>query len=1048
MADVQLTRKQIVNEIKAYFKRNNTPVYAQKLLVKLNAKTLVLKHFLDQRREFERATEFHRQREARIRQRQFAEKVNTLRAIYQPRAYVRYPDVVERVIPLNNAGYSLTDTINTIRGSLDPTATYFVKVLADGRYQNPVQMHFKDGNFRLIPSQVRTVKTLKNFLNFILRGQDSFNVEDIHIRFGKLLQHVPRRLPANFNSATYNCVLSIIKQEMPSQSAIIDALNGKYFQSGVDEAATIDICTKLKVNISYFDVTGKVWFSCQKSPKWKTFLLTSHNTHATIYQPINLDTKKVVKYVTGKVVKNKNREVVSLYDQFVNDPAHIKSPIIVNDTVIAYTTIDNNVTTIIKSDSIFEDEQDYERNVDNSEYFGAFTKTSRRFKDFLRNNNLVDYTMDANIYDIIKHANHFRRGVVFKQASDIDSTTYGYDQNQAYPSYDRNRYFTTFKLPCYPTHYYQVDKRFSDTAKIDILSRSGFSIITNIDIPNKYQYLHHTRYLQDNNVYTNLILYYLHTEHNVNFDITHTAYDNDVHDITGEKLGLREYSSINKQDNVALIGRLIPGGGTNTSVSALHTTSDDEFYHLIYQLRDSLTDIDYDNKVIYYNRQDKATSKYKGMYHIHSYILDYQQIAFLDVALRVPFDNIIKVKTDAIYTTVDISDVISSISSFDNKHKHNTWKRCNDLGDLASIANVALSINSIDFTDRLPTPPTYLYQLNTMEKLTMSKRHLITGAYGTGKTSTVTGVFVNNDVIADNRLYNAILALPNNDLKADFKQKFQLPTSTYHKVFGINTNKHNKPRYYPNIIVDEATMISSAHFEAINVTAQKLRANLIVVADIERTDGGDWKTYQLSPVDTDNTKSQFYDVGSYYNHKFYRSILDTYTHTHLTAQHRAKDQKLIQLLNAIRYSSDSVKAKIAYLRTAAPELFLSKEQMHAKYNYTTGDIVVAPINVSVNEYNRTLMAANKSQYIKVQYNKTTRQIAKNQRAILHMGGSTNTAIANTRPSYASTVHVVQGRTITDHVFVSLRRIDFDYRLLDVAMSRVQSVDNIHLVDDI
>lgn len=153
--------------------------------------------------------------------------------------------------------------------------------------------------------------------------------------------------------------------------------------------------------------------------------------------------------------------------------------------------------------------------------------------------------------------------------------------------------------------------------------------------------------IQDNGVYSTMRLNWL-ASLGVTFDIIKVAFANDKQKIDFH-IHLTEWQAdvgfSSKQEECALMGRLIPNQ-QRQHTSLVHCQDDNEFLQLRYQLKDRVLNVDFDRKIIYYTSE--TLSKWKGAVHVHSYILDYQQIEFATKAMSVPFHHILKVKVDCL----------------------------------------------------------------------------------------------------------------------------------------------------------------------------------------------------------------------------------------------------------------------------------------------------------------------------------------------------------------------------------------------------------------
>ena len=106
--------------------------------------------------------------------------------------------------------------------------------------------------------------------------------------------------------------------------------------------------------------------------------------------------------------------------------------------------------------------------------------------------------------------------------------------------------------------------------------------------------------------------------------------------------------------------------------------------------------------------------------------------------------------------------------------------------------------------------------------------------------------------------------------------------------------------------------------------------------------------------------------------------------------------------------------------------------------------MIASTNEEVDRWNALLLKQSKKGQLTLKYTKTTRKYVNNERVI----GQTEKE-ANQELAFASTVHIVQGLTFPDRLFISLslteKRNNFDNHLLYTAVSRVKSLDQLYLV---
>ena len=112
----------------------------------------------------------------------------------------------------------------------------------------------------------------------------------------------------------------------------------------------------------------------------------------------------------------------------------------------------------------------------------------------------------------------------------------------------------------------------------------------------------------------------------------------------------------------------------------------------------------------------------------------------------------------------------------------------------------------------------------------------------------------------------------------------------------------------------------------------------------------------------------------------------------------------------------------------------------------TKDIVIASTNEEVDRWNALPLKQAGPDELKLKYTSTAKNYSyvNNERVIRQ-----STQLACQELAFASTVHIVQGITFTDRLFISLSLLkkgnNFDPHLLYTAVSRVKSVDNLYLV---
>ena len=279
----------------------------------------------------------------------------------------------------------------------------------------------------------------------------------------------------------------------------------------------------------------------------------------------------------------------------------------------------------------------------------VFTLTSRYYKELKMKYHLQDYYQDENLYHFVRCADLYAP----PWCSDVDYATKGlaFDQDRAYMMYERSEFYDHYQFPRMPTHFYTVNKS-HEHLKDEILQKTGFAQVINVRIPGTkaMDFVRKTQMIQEGCIYTTMRLAWL-ASLGVTFDLQKVAFANDKQKIDFH-IHLTEWQCDQemspKAEECALMGRLIPNQNS-VHTSLVHCRDENEFLQLRYQLGDRVLNVDFEKKIIYFaNEPDEKEKKLKGAYHIHAYILDYQQIEFATKAMSVPFSSILKVKVDCL----------------------------------------------------------------------------------------------------------------------------------------------------------------------------------------------------------------------------------------------------------------------------------------------------------------------------------------------------------------------------------------------------------------
>ena len=902
------------------------------------------------------------------------------------------------------------------------------------------------------------------FNNYMLKLVKSLTwVKKIKLFFAKRVNR-PRPLPKLKEALTTNCLIDVVTKAVSTRKEFekylkprLDKLNDKYFESGCSEEAVDEIAKAVQVNIKIVSILQKEWYQCHISDHKRTLLICAHNKHATFMD----EEKNMLSFLEpGKKKKVTYKDAV--HQAFIDDPAPIKFPIVINDQIVGNYDFEGNLT---KNRDIFFDEADEKKAIQRPELDNVFTLTSRYYTEFKLKYRLQDRYNNVDLYNFVKCADLY--SPPWQTDPKYAENGIAYDQDRAYMFYSKSPFYDQYQFPRMPTHFYEI---MDQSHKEQILAMTGFAEVTNVKIPMtpKLKFLRETKFIQDRGVYTTMRLKWLSTL-GVDFDITKAAWSNDKQKLDFT-IQLTDYQSdiglSRKQLECSLMGRLIPNQSTEF-VSVVHCKDDDEFLHLRYQLGSRVLKVEFDQKLIYYITDREPILK--GAYHVHAYILDYQQIEFATKAMSVPFSTILKVKVDCLVlkkpSMYDLAEKLSHYMSADQRFTPDEVLELIEHVKMQDIEEIKRFEGWHDLTltesDRIAfegyprwagfheenqirdaktphlkeTDFTHRHFVGTSKLQpcvipAFSKFNEVTGSAGTGKTYTVTHW----------NLWDACILVPTNALRIKFaKECPDIPCTTFHKQFQTQKKKgeYCEPRrIYSTYIMDECSMICKGMMNLILTHQNAADSNIVLIHD----------RAQLAPVMPNNEtwtnpQDRYFTNGEEYKKR-------TWNKVHLTEQKRQNDPRFIAILDQMRTLQDAKGHGLKEMIELLKERIISEQECEHLYRMDKEDLLIASTNKEVDRWNEKLGKLAKPNELKLIFNKNTtvkgEKFVNNQRVILQSEQKAHHDIG-----YASTVHVVQGLTFPDRMFVSLSLLqknnNFDNHLLYTAVSRVKSLDQLYLV---
>jgi len=198
---------------------------------------------------------------------------------------------------------------------------------------------------------------------------------------------------------------------------------------------------------------------------------------------------------------------------------------------------------------------------------------------------------------------------------------------------------------------------------------------------------------------------------------------------------------------------------------------------------------------------------------------------------------------------------------------------------------------------------------------------------------------------------------------------------------------------------------------------------------------------QLAAVTPDNSKwedpkTRYFTYGKEYKKRSWFKI-------HLTKQMRQTDQNFIDILNQIRAMQDECNS-LPKMIDLLKDRIITEEQAKKLYRMDTKDILIASTNEEVDRWNEIFLKRAKEGELKLKYTTNTKDHVNNERVIMQAYKGDTQELA-----FASTIHIVQGLTFTDRMFISLSLLkpncNFDPHLFYTAVSRLKVKENLYLV---
>lgn len=873
---------------------------------------------------------------------------------------------------------------------------------------NRLRFAFLDNNQWKIPrgGNHYTPESLNSFIHGVL----SKHYEDQQHTFQL---YVGGDAPQDFElaeSPEVNCLIKSLLELFPSPDMTrkIRALDNQLKRDKVykkekyvnKEIANM-IARKLKVRLVFKHQLGD-WHDTYSTYKKKCKLLTlfAHDKHVGPYHEPDFQARQVAYTMKDDINK--------LYF----GTHALKRP------VVEYTKENNDIiptiTAFISNGVMYKSYRPPAPYDENSTYYNCTTELSFQYRKWATENRLR--APRGEFYDIIKSGTHF---LTNRQLKPYDSNKPypNYDMRKAFPSFSYHPLYKVYSLPKGNYNIFAVDHQ--EKALELIYSTAGWSSVTDIFFTNET--IKDEQWIQNGRRYTNLRLRTIHENKWATFTITDTtvASSQDLKYPFKPLDDIREH----KQFNNAFIGRGITGGKDDIIRTPYICRDPLEQEQLeFYCDQNNIDFVSYSYNGMLVVEQHTPNVSKKCLWHLNSYIMDYQQTTFMKaMVVAAAQSTIVAYNTDGFYTTsqVDLGEL---------------------LGDYPHQFKYTLAPIKADFTTETPTHDKFEIQAPRLSAYwgRLDGVSMTVGPAGCKKSQT----FFNEPLV------NCIFGTPTHLLKAGHQTRTKRPVDTTHKVYGINSKLGT--RYvdlYENIIVDEAGMHSVELMNEILTQHNIQNTNLYAISDIDPILGNQQlETSFGTPMDPDYVSANF---------TWYQQPIDLND----MRQGDPEDASFILSLRGKTYSQ-----QIALLKKRLDVVDFDT----AAELYDETSIGISAINKRCKQFNSRVHSRPEINFIKAKHIRNTRGVPKGsiinlskQPIVNEIAGKIwfgrDKAEKKDDPTtkcpsdcdyeaaYMATCDAVQGGTYDHKIFIDLHQSDRK-NFLYTAVSRCTKLDNVILID--
>jgi hypothetical protein len=624
---------------------------------------------------------------------------------------------------------------------------------------------------------------------FLYVRLDYINEAPIYIQIVELPDENPPL--QEFRDGSYNCacepVLEYLQSLKPTDKTKrtikrVNALNDKYFESGIDDEGLTQLAKTSQVNIVALDASKAVWAKYDAdNNKRKTIILYAHNKH--FKQVLSADTETAISFNPFNKVNKDNIEWLPYNYNWCESDLNRRnidsSRLVSKGRQVALIT----PTKIYKT-------QFYQ----SKEYPDCFTDGGVGKAKFIEQVPMMKAGIKPSdpFYQI-----YFDADVSGFYCQNSPSCEYNLklDHNHSYKSFSKSP--AQFKGFPVLDALFSINKPVSDS--VELFQYSGLLYIETPQIKPSKLGLNFRLSYEGSGWYPVEIVQYYYTKYGINPFIKAFAHATTTFDV--------DFSEFSNSQFRCFIGKT----ATKHSTETWRTTDKYEYLRALYTLQDKVIGVttfkQYDQKVREVEFKNDKTPWQCPV--ISAYVKAHQKVILFDQYNKLIDNNItpVCVRVDGIEIKASKDSRQEVLNLFDIGTAEGQWK-------IEPVKNAFISyFDDLHYMGREPaTLSAYSNLIPFNPELILPRLTHFAGAGGNGKTT---------KLIELKKVYpNLCVSAPTHDAADVLSKKGIAKVDTYHRIFGIGCPS-NIPEGCDKFAIDECSMIPSEHLVEIDTTLRQ-----------------------------------------------------------------------------------------------------------------------------------------------------------------------------------------------------------------------------------